>query len=43
VITRTLMTCDRDNFRVRATLDAYEGDTRVFAETWDRTLPRDLV
>jgi len=42
-ITRTLMTSDRNNFRLRATLDAYEGDTRVFARTWDRVIPRDLV
>ncbi|GGX94699.1 peptidase S15 [Litchfieldella qijiaojingensis] len=42
-LTRTLMTSDADNFRLRATLDAYEGDTRVFAKTWDETIPRDLV
>ncbi|MAX32897.1 MAG: peptidase S15 [Halomonadaceae bacterium] len=42
-LTRTLMTSDADNFRLRATLDAYEGDTRVFAKSWDETIPRDLV
>jgi len=42
-LTRTLLTSDRDNFRIRATLDAFEGETRVFAETWDETIPRDLV
>ncbi|MGM1052688.1 MAG: CocE/NonD family hydrolase [Pseudomonadota bacterium] len=42
-LTRTLMTSDLDNFRIRATLDAWEGDTRIFARTWDETIPRDLV
>ncbi|MFN2332550.1 MAG: CocE/NonD family hydrolase [Halomonas sp.] len=42
-LTRTLMTSDADNFRIRATLDAWEGDTRIFARTWDETIPRDLV
>jgi uncharacterized protein len=42
-LTRTLMTSDADSFRIRATLDAWEGDTRVFARTWDETIPRDLV
>ena len=30
-------------FRVRATLDGYEGDSRTFSRTWDRLIPRDLV
>ncbi|HSP56790.1 MAG TPA: CocE/NonD family hydrolase, partial [Halomonas sp.] len=42
-LTRTLLTSDADNFRIRATLDAWEGDTRVYARTWDETIPRDLV
>ncbi|CBV43793.1 CocE/NonD family hydrolase [Halomonas elongata] len=42
-LTRTLMTCDADNFRLRATLDAWEGETRIYAQTWDETIPRDLV
>ncbi|WP_280548738.1 MULTISPECIES: CocE/NonD family hydrolase [unclassified Halomonas] len=42
-LTRTLLTSDADNFRIRATLDAWEGDTRIFARTWDETIPRDLV
>ncbi|MCD6009323.1 CocE/NonD family hydrolase [Halomonas sp. IOP_31] len=42
-VTRTLMTSDADNFRLRATLDAYEGDSRVFAKSWDEEIPRDLV
>jgi hypothetical protein len=42
-VTRTLMTSDRTHFRIRATLDAYEGDTRVFSRTWDEAIERDLV
>ncbi|MCH4564842.1 CocE/NonD family hydrolase [Halomonas sp. EGI 63088] len=42
-LTRTLMTSDADSFRIRATLDAWEGDTRIYARTWDETVPRDLV
>ncbi|MCL7942086.1 CocE/NonD family hydrolase [Halomonas sp. ATCH28] len=42
-LTRTLLTSDADNFRIRATLDAWEGDTRIYARTWDETIPRDLV
>ncbi|MBK1698907.1 CocE/NonD family hydrolase [Rhodovibrio salinarum] len=42
-VTRTLMTSDAETFRIRATLDAYEGDSRVFAKTWDEAIPRDLV
>mgnify|MGYP006281587837 CR=1 FL=1 len=42
-VTSTLLTADAESFRIRATLDAYEGDTRVYARTWDRKIPRDLV
>jgi len=42
-LTRTQLTSDVDNFRIRATLDAWEGDTRIYAQTWDETIPRDLV
>ncbi|MSP81482.1 MAG: CocE/NonD family hydrolase [Alphaproteobacteria bacterium] len=30
-------------FVINGTLQAFEGETRVFARTWDRTIPRDLV
>lgn len=42
-IARTLMTADAENFRLRATLDAYEGNSRIFSKTWDEEIPRDLV
>ena len=42
-VTRTVLTCDRGNFYLHAELDAYEGEKRIFAKNWDRTIPRDLV
>ncbi|MCG5514528.1 MULTISPECIES: CocE/NonD family hydrolase [unclassified Ectothiorhodospira] len=42
-VTRTVLTSTRTRFVIRATLDAYEGDVRVFSKTWDETVPRDLV
>jgi hypothetical protein len=42
-ITRTVLTSTRTHFRVSATLDAYEGDARVFAKTWDELIPRRLL
>ena len=41
--TRTVMTCTREAFEIAATLEAFEAERRVFARTWDRSLPRDLV
>ncbi|MDX1606839.1 MAG: CocE/NonD family hydrolase, partial [Candidatus Competibacterales bacterium] len=42
-VTRTLLTSDETHFRIRATLDAYESDSRVYARTWDSEIPRDLI
>ena len=36
-----LVTCSADSFFVRAELDAWEGDTRVFSRNWDLAIPRD--
>ncbi|MFO7751719.1 MAG: hypothetical protein R6V41_01225, partial [Desulfobacteraceae bacterium] len=41
--TRTLLTSDEENFRIRADLDAWEGKSRVFSRSWDTVIPRDLV
>jgi uncharacterized protein len=41
--TTTILTCTEDHFRIQATLDAYEGETRVFARSWDTTVPRRLL
>jgi uncharacterized protein len=40
-VTRTVLTCDETHFRLRADLDAFEGEKRVFCRTWDRKIPRD--
>jgi hypothetical protein len=42
-VTHTVLTSDRGRFLVRATIDAYEGDVRIFARSWDESIPRDLV
>ena len=41
--TRTHLTCTADAFILRAELDAYEGDVRVFSRSWDERIPRHLV
>jgi hypothetical protein len=43
VETTSTMTADAASFHVTNTLDAYEGNTRVFAKTWSCVVPRDLV
>ncbi|MBA1148984.1 CocE/NonD family hydrolase [Ectothiorhodospiraceae bacterium WFHF3C12] len=40
-VTRTVLTCDRENFYLHAELDAYEGDARVYSQNWNRVIPRD--
>lgn len=42
VETRTVMTVTKDHWLVAATLEAFEGDRRAFARTWDTSIPRDL-
>jgi uncharacterized protein len=42
-ITRTVLTSTPTDFQVRAVLDAYEGDKRVYARSWDETIGRDGV
>jgi uncharacterized protein len=39
--TRTVLTSTPTHFEVRAVLDAYEGDKRVFARSWDEAIERD--
>ena len=38
-----VQTATADSFLIRATLDAYEGQTRVFTRTEHHRIPRDLV
>ncbi|MFC0267638.1 CocE/NonD family hydrolase [Kushneria aurantia] len=42
-VTHTRLTSTPTDFRIRATLDAWEGETRVFSRNWDEVIPRDLV
>jgi len=42
-VTQTVLTSTRTHFRVRATLDAYEGDSRIFSKSWDELIPRDFI
>ncbi len=37
------MSADAESFGITSSLDAYEGETRVFARTWHFSTPRDLV
>jgi len=39
--TRTELRCTRTHFELTATLDAYEGDARVFARNWRIKISRD--
>jgi hypothetical protein len=41
--TRTVMTSTPTEFRLRATLDAWEGEARIASKEWDSTIPRDHV
>jgi hypothetical protein len=41
--TRTLLTSTASDFRLRAELDAWEGESRVFCRSWDERIPRDHV
>jgi hypothetical protein len=41
--TRTVMTATREEFRLQATLDAFEGEARVACQSWQTAVPRDLV
>ncbi len=42
-ITRTVLTSTKTEFLIRATLDAYEGDVRVFSKSWDESVSRRIV
>ncbi|QOR38025.1 CocE/NonD family hydrolase [Billgrantia diversa] len=41
--TCTVLTSDIQEFHLHATLDAYEGEHRVFCHSWDYAIPRRLV
>jgi hypothetical protein len=37
------MSSNSREFNVAASLDAYEGDKRVYSRNWDERIDRDLV
>ncbi len=41
--TRTVLTSTKTHFIIRATLDAYEGDVRVFSKSWNERIVRDFM
>ncbi|MFP4033649.1 MAG: CocE/NonD family hydrolase C-terminal non-catalytic domain-containing protein, partial [Desulfococcaceae bacterium] len=41
--TRTVLASDAEKFYIHATLDAWEGEERVFSRNWKREVGRDLV
>ncbi|WP_017586809.1 CocE/NonD family hydrolase [Nocardiopsis ganjiahuensis] len=41
--THTVLECTEDEFRVHATLDAYESEERIFSREWTERVPRDHV
>lgn len=42
-VTRTVLTSTRKHFCIAASLDAFEGDKRIFSRNWDERVPRDFV
>lgn len=41
--TQTILTATPSHFHIRATLDAYEGDARIFSKSWDEKIKRDMI
>ncbi|WP_428483192.1 CocE/NonD family hydrolase [Rhodopila sp.] len=41
--TSTRLSCTRDTFVLRATMQAWEADVEVCCRSWDYSIPRDLV
>jgi len=42
-ITRTVLTSDTESFYLRAEVDAYEGDKRVYSHNWDYKIARNFL
>lgn len=42
-VTKTTLTATSTHFCIFADLDAYEGDQRVYCQSWNRKIPRDFV
>jgi hypothetical protein len=43
VETLSIMTSDHNQFLLTNTLNAYEGQVRVFTKSWTRSIPREFV
>jgi hypothetical protein len=43
VRTHSAMRCDATHFYLADTLEAFEGDDKIFERTWERSIPRDHV
>jgi putative CocE/NonD family hydrolase len=43
IITKTVMKSDKKNFMIKADLDAYKNETRIYTKTWDENIPRDFI
>ena len=43
VNTASVMTSDTDSFLVTDSVEAFEGDRRIFARSWTKTIPRDHI
>jgi len=41
--THTVLTSDETHFYIHATLDAYEGEIRVFSKNWEEQIPRNMM
>lgn len=42
-ITRTVLTSTKTHFIISASLDAYQGDARVFSKSWNEKIKRDYL
>lgn len=42
-VTKTILTATSTHFCIVADLDAYEGDKRIYCQSWERKIPRDFV
>ncbi len=43
VVTASVMTSDADSFLLTDSVEAYEGEERIFARSWTKKIPRDHI
>ena len=39
-VSESSMECDEENYRIKASVVAYQGDEEFNSRSWDRTIPR---